>query len=171
METWDAIRSRRNIRSFAAMPIVNDDMNRILEAGWRTPSASNRQHWDFVVATERDQLSELATVWDGARFIESVPAVIAMVMPVPPDDWTRIVDYYDLGQATFAMMLAAADLGIGSGHSAVGDHEKAAKILNVPDTHRVTFMLALGYPAERPLHPIRKPDRRPFGEVVHHGTW
>jgi hypothetical protein len=32
-------------------------------------------------------------------------------------------------------------------------------------------MLALGYPADRPLAPIFRPDRRPFDEVVHRGHW
>jgi nitroreductase len=76
-----------------------------------------------------------------------------------------------LGQATFAMMLAAADLGIGTGHSSVGDQAKARAILGVPDTHVVSYLLGVGYPADRPLQPITKPDRRPFDEVVHHGRW
>jgi hypothetical protein len=32
-------------------------------------------------------------------------------------------------------------------------------------------MLALGYPADRPLVPIKQPARRPFEEVVHRGHW
>jgi nitroreductase len=32
-------------------------------------------------------------------------------------------------------------------------------------------MIALGYPADRPLAPIAKPDRRPFDEVVHRNRW
>jgi nitroreductase len=32
-------------------------------------------------------------------------------------------------------------------------------------------MIALGYPADRPLTPIIKPDRRPFDEVVHRNRW
>jgi hypothetical protein len=32
-------------------------------------------------------------------------------------------------------------------------------------------MLALGYPGDRPLKPIDRPDRRPFDEVVHRGHW
>ena len=43
-----------------------------------------------------------------------------------------------------AMQIAAAERGIGTGHSAVGD---------------------------RPLRPIRRPNRRPFAEVVHRGRW
>jgi hypothetical protein len=41
--------------------------------------------------------------------------------PQADDDRTRLIDYYDLGQATYAMALAAADLGIGTGHSSVGE--------------------------------------------------
>jgi nitroreductase len=82
-----------------------------------------------------------------------------------------VVDQYDVGQATMAMMIAATDLGIGTGHSSVGDQEKARAILGVPEGYLVAFMLGIGYPADRPLSPIRKPDRRPFSEVVHHGRW
>ena len=32
-------------------------------------------------------------------------------------------------------------------------------------------MIDFGYPAERPLRPIRQPDRRPVEEVVHRGRW
>jgi nitroreductase len=171
METWDAIRARRNVRSYQLGPIPADDLARIAEAGWRAPSASNRQHWDFVVVTDRDRLAELATVWQGARHIADAPAAIALVVPEPADDRTRVLDQYDLGQATYAMMLAAADLGIGTGHSSVGDQEKARAILGVPEDHYVAYLLGIGYPADRPLRPIVKPNRRPFDEVVHQERW
>ena len=35
----------------------------------------------------------------------------------------------------------------------------------------MAYLLGVGYPADRPLKPIRKPNRRPFDEVVHHGHW
>ena len=41
----------------------------------------------------------------------------------------------------------------------------------VPDGYEVAYLLGVGYPADRPLKPIRKPNRRPFDEVVHHGHW
>jgi nitroreductase len=171
METWDAIQARRNVRAYTAEPIAQSDLDRIAEAGWRAPSAGNRQHWDFVIVTDPDQLRELATVWQGARHIADAPAAIALVVPEPADDRTRVIDQYDLGQATYAMLLAATDLGIGTGHSAVGDQTAARAILGVPDDHTVAFLLGVGRPADRPLTPIVKPDRRPFDEVVHHGRW
>lgn len=171
METWDAIRARRNVRTYTDAPVPAELLDRIAEAGWRAPSASNRQHWDFVIVTDRGQLAQLATVWLGAGHIASAAAAIALVVPVAPDDRTRIIDQYDLGQATYAILLAATDLGLGTGHSAVGEQEKARAILGVPDTHLVAFLLGVGYPADRPLRPIATPDRRPFGEVVHHDHW
>ncbi len=171
MEAWDAICARRNVRQYKPDSVSGDDLNRIAEAGWRAPSAKNRQPWDFVIVTDRTQLQELSTVWRGAGHIASAAAAIAIVTPVPPDDRRTITDNYDVGQATMAMMIAATDLGIGTGHSSVGDQEKARAILGVPDDHLVAFMLGIGYPADRPLTPIRKPNRRPFAEVVHHGRW
>jgi nitroreductase len=171
VDTWDAIRARRNVRSYRPDPVPDGDLRRIAEAGWRSPSASNRQPWDFVIVTDRDRLRELSTVWQGARHIESAAAAIALVAPAPPDERRKLLDQYDLGQATMAMMLAATELGIGTGHSAVGDQDKARAILGVPDDHIVAYLLGLGYPADRPLTPIGKPNRRPFDEVVHRGQW
>jgi len=171
METWDAIRARRNVRSYQTEPVPAADLDRIAEAGWRAPSASNRQHWDFVLVTDPDQLRELSTVWRGAGHIAGAAAAIALVIPETDDDHTRLLDYYDLGQATFAMILTAADLGIGTGHSSVGDQDQARKILGVPAGHQVAFLIGVGYPADRPLRPIMTPSRRPFAEVVHHGHW
>jgi nitroreductase len=171
METWDAIRTRRNVRSYTDKPIHEADLDRILEAGRRSPSASNRQHWDFVVVTDRKQLEELGTVWQGARHIPGSAATIVLVLPEPENERFRVIDQYDLGQATMAMELMATDLGIGTGHSAVGDQDAARRMLGLPEDRHAAYMLALGYPADRPLKPIEKPDRRPFDEVVHRGRW
>ena len=171
METWDAVRARRNIRSYTSEPVAESDLLRIVEAGWRSPSARNRQPWDFVIVTDAEQLQELSTVWEGARHIASAPAAIVIVAPEPPDERRRTLDQYDLGQATMAMAITAADLGIGTAHSSVGDQDKARGILGVPSDHFVAYLLGVGYPADRPLKPITKPDRRPFDEVVHRGRW
>lgn len=171
MEAWDAIRARRNVRSYTSDPVSDADLDRIAEAGWRAPSASNRQHWDFIIVTDPEQLQQLSTVWKGAGHIASAPAAIALVVPEPQDERSKLIDQYDLGQATTAMTIAATDLGIGTGHSAVGDQEKARAVLGVPADHVVSFLLGIGYPADRPLKPIVKPDRRPLSEVVHRGRW
>jgi nitroreductase len=69
------------------------------------------------------------------------------------------------------MMVAAADLGIGTGHAGVGDQDEARRILGVPADHDVVYLIGVGYPADRPLRPIVRPNRRPIAEVVRHGHW
>jgi hypothetical protein len=44
METWDAIGARRNVRSYLPDAVPEEHLTRIAGAGWRAPSASNRQH-------------------------------------------------------------------------------------------------------------------------------
>jgi nitroreductase len=171
METWDALRARRNVRQYDGRPISSEDLDRVLEAARRTPSAGNRQWWDFVVVTERDRLQRLSTVWQNARHVATSAATIAIVAPNAQGRRDREILQYDLGQATYGIMLAAADLGIGTGHSAVSDQDTAREILAVPADHNVEWLVALGYPADRPLAPIENINRRPFDDVIHRERW
>jgi nitroreductase len=151
--------------------VPDADLDRIVEAAWRAPSGGNKQHWDFVVVTDKAQLEQLSTVWRGASHIAQAPAAIALIVPVPQDDREKLVDQFDLGQAMMAMTIAAADLGIGTGHSFVDDQKTARAVLGSPDDHIVCYFLGVGYPADRKLQPIHKPNRRPFAEVMHRGRW
>src|SRR4051794_18856065 len=112
METWDALRARRNVREYSDAPLEEEKLNRILEAGWLAPSASNRQHRDFVVVTDRAQLADLSTVWQGGKHIAQAAAAVGVVLPDPTDERMNVVDQFDAGQAVYAMMVVAADLGV-----------------------------------------------------------
>jgi nitroreductase len=171
METWDALRARRNVRRYTDRPIDQADLDRILEAARRTPSSVNQQAWEFVVVTDRDRLQELSKIWRYAAHVGTSAATIALVIPVSDDRDERDTYWYDVGQATMSIMLAAADVGIGSGHASVGDQSLARRILGLPDDREVAILVALGYPTGRPLKPIRRPNRRAFDDVVHRERW
>jgi nitroreductase len=169
MQTWEAIESRRNVRSFADRPIPAEDLDRILEAGRRSPSSQNWQPWDFILVTDREQLRALAKVWRGAGHVADAAATIVVIGPAADNEFRRA--QFDLGQATMAMTLAATDLGIGSCHAGVADLALARDLLGFPSDRDWAFLISLGYPADRPLVPIKNPKRRPFGAVVHRGRW
>ena len=169
MQTWDAITARRNVRTFQDRAIPAAHLDRILEAGRRSPSSQNWQPWDFVVVTDRAQLRELSDVFDGAHHVAHSAATIAVVGPVADNEFHRA--QFDLGQATMSMTLAAADLGIGTCHAGVADMDLARRVLRLPEDRTWVLLLSLGYPADRPLIPVRSPKRRPFDEVVHRGLW
>lgn len=172
METWDAIRARRNVRQYADQPIARENLERILEAGRRAPSSRNWQPWNFVVVTDREQLIELAKVWDrGGRHIAQSAATIALVAKQPEDERHRDWLMYDFGQATENMMLAAARPR--HRYCPFGGHRPRAGAAGPGIPRRLPRRLhdRSGYPADRPLRPITRPNRRPFDEVVHWNRW
>jgi nitroreductase len=170
METWDAIRARRNTRTYTDRPIDVTDLDRIAEAGRRAPSSMNEQPWDFIVVTERERLRQMADLWRWGSHIGGAAAAIAFLSPASNDPDARETFAFDLGQAAMSMMVTAADLGIGSCHSSVGDQAAARSVLGFPDDRECVVLLSLGYPTT-PLAPIEHPDRRPSADVVHRERW
>jgi nitroreductase len=159
------------VRSYQERAIAPEDLDQILEAGRRTPSAGNQQAWDFIVSTDREQLARLTRVGPAAGHVAGSAATIAVVAPRSDDPQMRDLVQFDLGQATMSIMLAAADLGIGSAHAGAHDQELARRLLDVPEDRFCAVLVTLGVPADRPLTPIQRPNRRPFSDVVHRGHW
>lgn len=171
MDAWEAITSRRNVRWYTDEPIDPDDLDRILEAGRRAPSSRNTQPWDFVVVTDRDQLLDLSQVWQGAGHVGRSAATVGVVADELVTAEERAKLQFDLGQAVMQMMIAAAGMGIGSGHAAVRDQDLARRVLDLPNGKALHWLIGFGYPKERPLSPIEEPIRRDFDDVVHRGKW
>jgi F420 biosynthesis protein FbiB-like protein len=57
----DFLRSRRSLRRFAARPVGEDVLRRLLETATRAPNAHNRQPWRFVRLKSADSREQLAT--------------------------------------------------------------------------------------------------------------
>jgi nitroreductase len=171
MQTWEAIRSRRNVREFTGQPIADDHLDEILESGRRAPSSKNWQPWDFVVVRDRGKLQRLSHVSPGAGHVATAAAAIALISPVPATDLQKKRVQFDLGQVAMSLMLAAAGLAIGSGQTGVSDEDLARELLGFPEDRFCPYVISLGYPADRPLTLIRRPDRRPLSEIVHRERW
>ncbi len=45
---------KRSIRKFKEMPVPEDVLFRVLEAGRREPSAGNTQPWHFIIVTDAE---------------------------------------------------------------------------------------------------------------------
>ena len=74
-----------------------------------------------LLERDRDDLRELSKAWRHADHVRTSAATIVLVIPATDDRDERDTLWYDLGQATMSIMLAAVDLGIGSGHASIGD--------------------------------------------------
>ena len=135
METWEAIRTRRNVRRFEDRQIPAEHLDRIVAAAALAPSSMNEQRWAFVVCVDRDRLEALAGVGDYAGHVAGAAAAVAFVSPRADDGSERESIAFDLGQAVENAMLVAWELGIGSCHASVYDEPRIRTLLEYPPDH------------------------------------
>lgn len=169
METWEAIRTRRNVRRFADRPLAPEHLDRIVAAAALAPSSMNEQRWAFVVCRSRDRLQELAGAGDYAAHVASAAAAIAFLTPRADDPAERESIAFDLGQAVENAMLAAWDLGIGSCHASVYDEPAIRALLDYPPQLTCDLVVSFGYPKDPGalLPPGSKGGRRSVAELRH----
>ena len=166
MDTYLAIASRREVRSYADRPIPADVVQRVLDAGRVSGSSQNKQPWVFVVVEDGrvERLAELVYVpWN----------VLAAGLVIAIAAGGKGPAALDVGRAAQNMMLAAWNEGVGSCPNGFTDSAEAAKLLELADGESPVIALTFGYPA-RPVDPesrtaeewIARANRKPLEEVV-----
>ena len=77
MDTLEAIKNRRSIKSFKNHAMTRDEINQLLEAAILSPTSYNIQNWRFVVVTKQDLKDQLGALSYGQRQVaESSLAII-----------------------------------------------------------------------------------------------
>ena len=71
-----AIKERRATSSFEPVPVHEEDLKRILQAGLEAPSGYNLQPWRFVVVRDPEQKKKLRAAAMGQPKVEEAGAVI-----------------------------------------------------------------------------------------------
>lgn len=159
MDVFEAIRTRRSIRSYADRPVEEEKLRQVLEAGRLAPSASNRQDWIFVVVRDAARRQKLVAACRDQKFIGQAPVVLVVCatdaayrmrsgMRIAAVDPTIAADH---------MTLAAAALGLGTCWIGAFEPEKVVAVLDLPPGATPVHVLPLGYPAEHPEPRARKP--------------
>ena len=170
MKFIDLARTRYSVRSYAARPVAEDDLNTILEAARLAPSANNAQPWYFIVVRGEDARRAVARAYPRDWF-RSAPVII-VVCSEPSAAWVRRDGKnYSEVDAAIAMdhiTLCAADLGLGTCWIAAFDPVTLSEALGLPAHVSPVVMTPLGYPTDSP--PARK-SRKPLPEIVHYERW
>jgi len=181
METIEAIESRRSIRRYQDTLVEKEKIDALLEAAIRAPSWVNKQCWRFVVVTDKDIIKKLTDANSMINsWLKDAPAVIVACADPKDSGHNNDLPYYmmDVSLAMENLVLAAADMGLGTCFLAAYDEGKVKKVLGIPDNVRVVTMTPLGYPDFREtlgdkLKNIatRHGTRRPVKEVAHWDRW
>ena len=153
MDTFLAVASKRDERRYADVPLPDEVVARILDAGRLAGSAGNRQPWRFLlIETQelRDRLAE--TVYAPANLRTAPLAVALSVSGKGPTS-------FDAGRAAQNMMLTAWNEGIASCPNGFADAEGAAGLLGLGEDDRLVIVIGFGVPARR-----RDPESRSAAE-------
>lgn len=161
IDIFKAIYGRRSIRSFKSDEVDDEKIIKILDAGRWAPSGSNIQPWRFIVVKDK-KLIKLVKMFSPGMFSEP-PALIVICSDkkeafekggIIGRDYLSIVD---CAMAAQNMMLAAYALGLGTCVIKSFNSKAIKEILELPNNIEPELIIALGYPAEKPITPPRKP--------------
>jgi nitroreductase len=167
VDTWLTIASRREVRDYADEPVEPEAVERILQAARVTGNARNRQQWRFVLLESRTAITTAARGVTRPTNVEGAALCIAVVLSGPGHT------PFDGGRAAQNMMLAAADIGVGSCPNSTKDIQLFRHLLSLGQEERVVTLLSFGYPARpRDLEArdadtwAERADRKPLAELV-----
>jgi nitroreductase len=170
MNVSQAIRLKRAVRQFKDLPLPEEVVAGILNAGRRAQSSKNTQPWNFIVVTNKATLKSLSECGPWAGHLAGAAVGVALVSEDPSQ---RFQILFDLGQAAAYMQLAAWEFGVGSCPATIYEPEKARLALGFPPDLHIRFALSFGYPLEEEQLEAspKKGGRRSFEEVVHWDQW
>ena len=184
MELFEAIKTRRSVRTYQDKPVEDEKLQAVLDAVRMAPSWANMQCWRMVVVKDkaaRENISDLSYVESyfspkgyksnpSKKALAAAPVVIVLCADPAQSGVLWDQNYYlvDAGIAAQNLMLAARSLGLGTVFVGVYDEEKVKKLLNIPASVRIIGLLPLGYPAEEKKD---GPKRKPLDEICFNGQW
>ncbi|MBR4164013.1 MAG: nitroreductase family protein [Solobacterium sp.] len=162
MNVIEAIHCRHSYRGkYKDIPVLREDLVKIMEAGLAAPSGCNKQTTSMVAVDDPVVLNKIKQVID-PHVAESAPAAILVLTQRINAYRDKCFAVQDYSAAIENMLLAMVEMGYQScwyeGHITDDDRicDKIAKILSVPDDYEVVCFLPVGIGEGEPVLPKKK---------------
>ena len=167
----NAIFSRRSVRSFKDQPIENDKIDLLLRAAMQAPSACNSQPWEFIVITNKQTLSSIASIHPHAGMCTSADlAILVLATPGRQDGISAGFYPVDCAAAMQNILLEAAHLDLGACCCGIYPKENLMhefkEFFGVPAGIIPFCLIAVGYPEKTP-----NPEDRFDASRIHIGKY
>ena len=163
-EVMQTIMARRSIRKYLDKPVEHSKLEAIAKAGINAPSARNWQYWAVRIIEDQKLLTDVTEAckstmpdWmnsdsSAKNMFRGAPALICVGAP---KDGGFDLDAGLLGEN---MMLAAQSLGLGTCIQTgpvrfLLTNDKAKpflEALDIPEGYKLLYVIAVGYPDEKP---------------------
>lgn len=172
MNVFEAIEARRSVRAYADTPITGEQLTRFLEAARLAPSWKDKQCWNAVVLTDREDIRTLGGLLKynpGAEVFETVPCFVVFTADPEKSGVRNGKPYYmtDVGIAMENAVLAATEMGLGTCWIGAFTEDPIKEFLGIPENLRIVAVTPLGVPAESPAPRPRKS----LEEFAFFGRW
>ncbi|HYX08998.1 MAG TPA: nitroreductase family protein [Bacteroidales bacterium] len=170
MDIVDFITSRRSIRKYTGEPLLEGQIEQLLECGMYAPSAVNCQPWHFIVIDEKELLQKMSEIHPYASML---PGAAAAILVCGDENRAHTKDYWpvDCAAATENILLAAHGTGLGAVWLGIYPREERieafTKLFSLPAHIHPFSLISLGYPAEEK----KKRTDRFDTEKIHYNSW
>jgi nitroreductase len=169
MEFMDVVRSRYSVRAYKPDEVEREKLLEVLEAARLAPTAANRQAFQLIVIRTQGRTEELRRIYNKEWFVQA-PLVIA-ACGVKDENWVRRDghNYVDVDVAIVLdhLILAAANLGLGTCWIGAFDPNAARDVLGLPRGVDPIAFTPLGYPDDSP----GPKQRKSISDLVRSERW
>jgi nitroreductase len=169
MDVLQAIYTRRSIRKFSGEPISDEDMEKLLRAGFSAPSAHNKQPWNFVVVKNKSTLEHIAANHPYAKMLPQAGCCIIVCGDENAQE-TKGFLIEDCSAAIQNILLAAHGIGLGAVWSGLYPVPELTKMisaeLKLPDNITPVGMVVVGHKTED-----KGPSDRYDSAKIHYDQW
>jgi len=173
MDFFEAVERRRSTRAFTRGSVEADKLGAILTTARLAPSAGDLQAYQIVVIDDASTKKALAAAALGQDFVAQAAVVLVFCASPGRSEHKygeRGASLYCIQDATIAAcyaQLAATAQGLASCWVGAFDEVRVAAVLRAPAQFRPITLMPIGYAAETP----ERPQRRPLDALVRRGSW
>ena len=163
--TYDELRAlarrRRSVRNYVDVAVSRDFIDRAIEIAALSPSACNRQPFEFRVFDEPSLVRRIMSVPGGTvGWASSVPVVLVVIghLRAFSEERDRHLIYIDSSLAVMSLMLALETLGLSSCAINFPDirekNEEITGLLHLGSDELVTMIVSIGFANDSGLIPF-----------------
>jgi len=185
-DVYDLIARRATCRAYKPDPIPDEILNRVLEAGCKSPSGGGFQSISIIKITDPDKRKKLVGFSRGQKFLATAPVSLVFCVdfhrmtqvmntePAPfryPDLFKQLVmGVVDASVCAQTMVLAAEAEGLGSCYigNILNVADQVSDMLALPQRVFPVIMLTLGWPK---TDRRRQPPKYPASLLVHENQY
>ena len=162
MGVYDIAVTRRSVRRFKDKPVPYEVLEKCLNAGRLAPCGRNHQVCEYVVINDAEVLPGIFENIGGSVKMppekggprpEQAPKayIIILINKEWEEENRRRISLYDVGMAAENIILVAYEQGLGACPILMFNESNIKPVLNIPDTHDIALVIAMGYPDEAPV--------------------